>query len=177
MIAYAITDTSTLDFNTLQDDLERFSKQASIIVYRDKNSSDYTKYASLFMSATNGFEKVLLHRDYCLAKELGADGVHLTSRQFSDIKNAKSLGLFTVVSTHSLKEALEAETLGADMVTLSPVFKTANKGLPVGIKGLKKITSEVSIPVIALGGILTKEQISSCIDAGAKGFASIRYFA
>jgi thiamine-phosphate pyrophosphorylase len=34
----------------------------------------------------------------------------------------------------------------------------------------------VKIPVIALGGILTQEQIASCEEVGASGFASIRYF-
>lgn len=176
MIAYAITDPSTLDFHTLEQDLERFSQYASMVVYRDKNSLDYEKNASLFLLAAKGFDKVLLHSDYVLAKALGAEGVHLKSTQLSDITEAKSLGLFVIVSTHSVGEALKAETLGADMITVSPVFKTPNKGMPMKIEGLEKIISKVHIPVIALGGILTKEQIYACENAGAKGFASIRYF-
>lgn len=181
MIAYAITDASTLNFNTLEQDLERFSQHASMIVYRDTKNPNYAKYARLFMASidTNEkvFEKVFLHTDYLLAKELNADGVHLKSTQFSNIKKAKALGLFVMVSTHKLEEALEAETLGADMITLSPIFNTPNKGLPMGIDMLKNIVCQVQIPVIGLGGILTKDQIDRCENAGAKGFASIRYFA
>jgi len=181
MIAYAITDPSTLDFNALEQDLERFSQHASMIVYRDTQNPNYAEYARLFMASVKtyekGFEKVLLHSDYLLAKELNADGIHLKSTQFSEIAKAKDLGLFVVVSTHTVEEALEAEALGADMITMSPIFHTPNKGLPIGVDVLKLIVSQVEIPVIALGGILTKDQIDVCRDAGAKGFASIRYFA
>jgi len=176
MIAYAITDPSTLHFNTLQRDLERFSQKASLLVYRDKNNPDYAQDARLFMAAEKSVDKVLLHSDYLLAKALGAEGVHLQSTQFSSIQKAKVLDLFVVVSTHNLEEALDAEAQGADMITLSPLFATPNKGLPLGVEVLKRVTSKVNIPVIALGGILTQEQIDVCKEAGAKGFASIRYF-
>jgi len=176
MIAYAITDPTTLDFNALECDLERFSQHASMIVYRDTKNPHYADHASLFMATAKGFEKVLLHSDYLLAKSLNADGIHLKSTQFSDIKKAKELGLFVVVSTHTLEEALEAEILGADMVTMSPIFYSPNKGKVMGIDTLKMVVSQVKIPVIALGGILTSQEVDSCENAGAKGFASIRYF-
>ena len=176
MIAYAITDPSTLDFNQLEQDLQRFASKASMIVYRDKNNSHYAHNAKIFVECAKDFEKVLLHGNYLLAHSLGATGIHLQSTQFDDIEKAKKLNLFVVVSTHILIEALKAQTLGADMITFSPVFDTPNKGKPVGLDTLKSVTSALSIPVIALGGILTHEQIVSCIKAGAKGFASIRYF-
>lgn len=177
MIAYAITDHSTLHFNDLQRDLDRFSRHASMIVYRDKNNPDYAQCAYKFIALAKGYGKVLLHSDYLLAKQLKYDGVHLSSKQFLDITKAKALGLFVVVSTHTLIEALKAETLGADMITFSPIFDTPNKGKPIGVEALKDVCFRVSIPVLALGGILGQEQIDSCQDAGAKGFASIRYFA
>jgi len=176
MIAYAITDPSTLDFNTLEDDLKHFSSNATMIVYRDKQNSNYKKNARLFLEYTKGFGKVLIHTDYSLAAKLHADGVHLKSTQLAEIKKAKDLGLFVVVSTHSLNEAKSAELLGADMITFSPVFNTPNKGKAVGIAKLKHIISSVSIPVLALGGIIAQEQIVSCAEVGAKGFAAIRYF-
>jgi len=176
MIAYAITDPSTLDFNKLENDLEHFSTKASMIVYRDKTTNQYTKNAKLFLKSAKGFDRVLLHSDYLLAAKLQADGVHLKSTQFEDIIKAKDLGLFVIMSTHTLDEVRKAEKLGTDMVTFSPVFDTPNKGLAVGINALKEVVSSVSIPVIALGGILTQEQIRSCEEVGTSGFASIRYF-
>ncbi|MCH9740947.1 MAG: thiamine phosphate synthase [Epsilonproteobacteria bacterium] len=178
MIAYAITDSSTLNFQTLQQDLQRFKTKANMIVYRDKVSLDYAFNAKAFVSAAKayGFDKVLLHSDVLLAKRLKADGVHLSSQQFNEIDKAKALGLFIVISTHSKEEIEKAEHLGADMVTYSPIFHTPNKGEPKGLDRLKEVTSSFTVPIIALGGILTVEQIDKCKESGAKGFASIRYF-
>ena len=176
MIAYAITDPSTLDFNRLENDLERFSTKASMIVYRDKTSNNYEENAKLFLQYARYFERTLLHGDYLLAYRLRAEGVHLKSTQFENIVKAKDLGLFVIISTHTLDEVVKAEALGADMVTFSPVFDSPNKGVAVGVEELKKAVLAVSIPVIALGGILTQKHIDACEDVGAAGFASIRYF-
>jgi thiamine-phosphate pyrophosphorylase len=178
MIAYAITDPSTLNFQTLKSDIENFSKKADMLVYRDKSSDDYASNAKLFILEAReyAFSKILLHSDYDLAKMLNADGVHLKSTQFSDIKKAKTLGLFVVISTHSIEEAKKAESLGADMITFSPIFSTPNKGEPKGVEVLKSLVAKLTIPVIALGGILSEKQIEACENAGAFGFASIRYF-
>ena len=178
MIAYAITDPTTLDFNTLQSDLTRFSLKANIIIYRDKLSRNYPSQAKQFLIEVknHSFEKVLLHTDYILAYKLRADGVHLKSTQFEEIAKSKALGLFVVVSTHTLDEALTAQSLGADMITFSPIFSTPNKGRPKGIEALKEVVFFLCIPVIALGGIVTKEHITQCKKSGAEGFASIRYF-
>jgi thiamine-phosphate pyrophosphorylase len=176
MFAYAITDPTTLNFDTLTSDLVRFSHKASMIVYRDKHTKKYDVNAEQFVFAAKNFDKVLLHGDYLLSKQCKADGVHLKSTQFEDISKAKEVGLFVIVSTHTIEEARKAELLGADMITFSPIFYTPNKGKAVGLNALKDVVLSVKIPVIALGGILTQSQIYACADAGAKGFASIRYF-
>ena len=176
MISYAITDPTTLDFNHLERDLKRFSQKASMIVYRDKSNS--SMYDVEFVKAAKAFdfEKVIIHGDPVSANDAGADGVHLSSVQLGEIPDAKAMDLFVVVSTHSIEELKNAELLGADMATFSPIFETPNKGLPVGLEVLEYAISQVNIPVLALGGILTQEQIRACEIAGASGFASIRYF-
>jgi len=176
MISYAITDPSTLDFNHLEHDLKRFSQKASMIVYRDK--SDVSKHGADFVQAAKvfDFEQVIIHGDPSLAKAAGADGVHLSSLQLEEIADAKAMHLFVVVSTHTIDELKKAEASGADMATFSPIFETPNKGAPVGLEALRSVTSQVTIPVLALGGILTEEQIKACEASGASGFASIRYF-
>ncbi len=176
MLAYAITDPTTLDFDTLKKDLVNFRAKASMIAYRDKQALEYASNAKQFLKYAHGFERVLLHGDYVLAAKLGADGVHLKSTQFADIQKAKELGLFVVMSTHTLEEAKKAERLAADMLTYSPVFDTPNKGEAVGLEALKKVVESVDIPVLALGGMVTQAQIDACTAVGAEGFASIRYF-
>lgn len=178
MIAYAITDPSTLNLQTLEHDLKRFSQKADMIVYRDKFNANYGDDAKEFLleARKHSFTKILLHTDYKLAHKLKAYGVHLKSTQFDDIVKAKVLGLFTIISTHTFEEALNAQNLGADMITFSPIFFTPNKGEPKGIEGLRELVTLLNIPIIALGGILKQEQINLCEEVGAKGFASIRYY-
>ena len=178
MIAYAITDPSTLNFNHLKSDIKRFSTKAEMIVYRDKSTLNYVQNAEKFIHEAKqySFSKILLHSNYILAHSLKADGVHLTSMQFDDIEKAKFFGLFVIVSTHSLEEALKAQYLGADMITFSPLFTTPNKGEPKGIKELNRVASKLSIPLIALGGIITEKHFSLCQKSKAVGFASIRWF-
>ncbi|HIO95329.1 MAG TPA: thiamine phosphate synthase [Campylobacterales bacterium] len=178
MIAYAITDPTTLNFQTLSTDLQRFSNNADMIVYRDKSTHTYAQNAKRFITEAKKypFNKVLLHSNVTLAYQLKADGIHLTSIQFSKIEEAKKLGLFVVISTHTLQEAKRAEILGADMITFSAIFKTPNKGEPKGVAVLQEVVTKLSLPVIALGGIVTAEHIDQCEQSGAGGFASIRYF-
>ncbi len=178
MIAYAITDPATLSFETLTDDLHRISQKADMVVYRDKQNPDYENTAQRFMeeARSQAFDKVLLHGAADLAVKLQADGVHLTSMQFNEITLAKQKDLFVVVSCHTVDEAKKAEALGADIITYSPIFATPNKGKPLGLGALKELQGIISLPIIALGGILTQEQIDACQAAGASGFASIRFF-
>ena len=178
MLAYAITDPSTLSFDSLCEDLRRFSVQADWIVYRDKHTRHYLRNALAFLNAASGegFARRLLHGDVTAAYELGADGVHLRSDQLDEIARAKSLDLFVIASTHTLPEARKAQAAGADAVTFGPVFATPGKGAPVGVDALQATTEALSIPVIALGGILSQAQIEACEKSGAAGYASIRYF-
>ncbi len=81
-------------------------------------------------------------------------------------------------SCHSMKSALEAERDGADYIFFGPVFATPSKesfGPPQGIEQLRKACEGVRIPVLAIGGITTKNA-ASCIAAGAAGIAAIRMF-
>jgi thiamine-phosphate pyrophosphorylase len=107
---------------------------------------------------------------------LGAFGVHLISTQFDAIKKAKALGLFVVISTHTLEEILQAQNLGADAVTFSPIFNSPNKGNPTGLAPLKEIQGKINIKIIALGGITTDEQIKAVESCGVFAYASIRKF-
>lgn len=180
MIRYAITDPDTLNFDTLALDLSRFEALgATMILYRDKQTSRYRENAERFVDAARrrSFDKILLHNDADLASDLGADGVHFSSSNIGSILQGKKKGLYVVASTHSLKEAQEAQRLGADAVTLSPFYPTPGKGEPLGPEKFKSIARALEIPVIALGGIVGASEIGRALESGAAGFASIRYFA
>lgn len=179
---YLITDPSF--YGTTPDALESALDVVysytlpDFTLFRDKQTSDYADLARTFIILSRAYKipHVLLHGDYLLADELKADGVHLTSTQFGSIAEAKALGLYVIISTHTHEEALRAQDLGADAITYSPIFFSPNKGEPKGLEDLKEIVAKIRVPIFALGGITTEEQIKAVEECGAYGFASIRYF-
>jgi len=112
--------------------------------------------------------------DIALAVE--ADGIHLGQQSMPahavrEIAQDKLIG----VSTHTLKEAQEAEKEGADFITLGPLYETPSKlkyGAPIGVDTLKRVKSEISIPVFGIGGIKL-DKVREVMDAGAHGVALI----
>ncbi|MET8232627.1 thiamine phosphate synthase [Micromonospora sp. NPDC005298] len=58
--------------------------------------------------------------------------------------------------------------------TLSPVHPTRTKpgyGPPLGAAGLRSLVEASPVPVLALGGVETPEQVTACVEAGAVGVA------
>ena len=177
MIAYAISEPSLLN-QDIDGYLSYIAKRCDIFLYRDKENPNYFESAEYILKKSKdfGLKRVFLHQDIDTAYRLRADGIHLTSSQFDDISYAKRRELFTIISTHSIDEVIKAQNMGADMLTLSPIFPSPNKGEPLGIEYLKEAISISKIPIIALGGIISKREISQIKNIGVAGFASIRYF-
>ena len=79
------------------------------------------------------------------------------------------------VSTHSLREAEEAERTGADFILFGPVYFTPSKaayGRPQGIGALQEVVEKISLPVYAIGGIKA-ENIAEVKATGVRGVALI----
>lgn len=170
------TDNLEIFKATLQKQL--IKHKPSFALYRDKSNDNYNLQAAEFVKVCKEFKglKSFIHRDADLAKSLNAVGVHLTSTQFDKIEYAKSLGLEVIISTHTHEEVLNAEELGADYVTYSPIFASPGKGKPKGIDDLKELLNKCRIKVFALGGIVEETQLRDIERTQAYGFASIRYF-
>ncbi len=112
-----------------------------------------------------------------IALAVDADGVHLGWQSLGIETVRKMIGLDKLIgfSAHNLQEAENAENAGADYVTISPIFDTANKEYfvePLGTEKIGKIKEEIDIPVIALGGI-NENNVSSVLESGADGIAVI----
>jgi thiamine-phosphate pyrophosphorylase len=173
MIQYAITPHH--DKETLHEIMQ---KAPHFIAFRNKTTNTLKEDAKAFLEniPENSNAEIFLSEHYLLAKELGFDGVHLTSKQYFFVPEAKRRGLKVIISCHSEAEIEEAIRKKVDYVTYSPIFATPNKGEPKGIEDLKQIVLRYNISIIALGGIVTQEQIDAVEKAGVAGFASIRYF-
>jgi len=118
--------------------------------------------------------KVLMNSDVGLAREIGADGVHLTAAQLLGCAARPDLP-WCGASCHSDGELRRAESLGIDFAVLGPVRATPSHpdAVPLGWDRFREIAAGASLPVYALGGVVPGdlEQARSC---GAHGIAMVR---
>ncbi len=124
--------------------------------------------------------KIVINDRLDIAMSAGADGVHLGGQSLptEDVRRVAGDNLLIGASCHSLSEALEAESGGADYILLGPIFETPSKlayGPPLGLARLAEVSRQIKIPVIALGGV-SPERLAECLAAGANGIAGIRIF-
>jgi thiamine-phosphate pyrophosphorylase len=159
---YLITDRKASGAKGLLPTLEAAFKGGVTLVQLREKDLAARELLSLAMEvktlARRYGARVLVNDRADIALLAGADGVHLTSKSFSP-KEARGLlgenGLIAV-STHSIEEALAAESDGADFITFGPVFHTPSKagmGEPVGLDRLREAAEKLTIPVFGLGGI------------------------
>ncbi len=133
--------------------------------------------------------KLLLNSRPDIAAAARAGGVHLTSRpgelrpsQVREVFRAAGLTECTVsCSCHTLPEVLAAREHGADLLLFGPVFeKRIGPQLVAEGTGLALLEEACRLahplPVLALGGV-TRGNLQSCLDTGARGIAGIRLFA
>jgi thiamine-phosphate pyrophosphorylase len=124
--------------------------------------------------------RVIVNERLDVALAAGAHGAHLGTQSMPApvVRKIVPKGFLIGVSCHSLREALEAESAGADYALLGPIFETPSKiryGPPLGLETLRDVAARVSIPLYALGGI-TVERVRPCLEAGATGIAGIAVF-
>ena len=111
-----------------------------------------------------------------IALDIDADGVHVGQ---SDIKGRdiramigpdKILG----ISAGTLEEARAAEAAGADYIGVGAVFGTSTKkdARNLTLEKLREISSGVSIPVVAIGGI-SERNIGQLAGSGVDGVAVV----
>ena len=106
----------------------------------------------------------------------GADGVHLPSRVLTQLDAVtRPPGRLLAASCHDAAQLLQAQRLGVDLVTLSPVLPTtSHPGAPgLGWQRLRELCRSTRLPVYALGG-LGEQDLGRARESGAHGVAAIR---
>ena len=118
--------------------------------------------------------KVLLNNDLNLARELGADGVHLNSLQLMALTE-KPNGLIVAASCHNANELAHAQKLGVDFVVLSPVKATKSHAdaMPLGWQKFAELAENIELPIYALGG-MSMLDLPLALRYGARGLAMQR---
>ena len=158
--------------------LENFEIVALTLREKDLNKNEYLKLIEKVYPICQKYKiNLILHQNYDLNLDdkYKIDGIHLSYDIFKSlnqnikaelIKKYKRIG----VSIHSLEEAKDVESLGASYVVAGHIFKTdCKKGLePRGLKFVEDLSSILTIPIFAIGGIDEKNSLS-VIDSGAFG--------
>ena len=118
--------------------------------------------------------KVLVNADAALAREIGADGVHLTYEQLRRSVDRPDVA-WCGASCHSSEELRFAESLGADFAVLGPVRATPSHpdSAPLGWERFRGIAAGASLPVYALGGI-SRPDLDQALSCGGHGVAMVR---
>ena len=122
---------------------------------------------------------IIINDDIEAAYEAGADGVHLGQEDWAGIprdeRHQRLMGLDILgISTHSLKQAMEAERDGANYIGVGPVHATNTKPgrEPVGVGLVHQVAARVHTPFFAIGGI-TLENLGDVLAAGATSVAVV----
>jgi len=177
---YPITDRSISGLSHAEQ-IERLAAGgASLIQLREKQESPkqfyQTALEAMIVAKRLGVQLVINDRvDIAIAVK--ADGVHLGQDDLPSGKARMLLGEDRIIgfSTHTLDQALEADSAPVDYIAIGPVFPTSTKENPdaiVGTADIREIKSRISKPLVAIGGI-TLESARSVIDAGADSVAVI----
>ncbi len=117
---------------------------------------------------------VLVNADEALAREAGADGVHLTAARLAAI-DARPAFEWVGASVHGVAELRHAERLGVDLAVLGPVHPTPTHSgaSPLGWEDFERIARDAAIPVFAIGGLVPGD-LERAWTYGAHGVAMIR---
>jgi thiamine-phosphate pyrophosphorylase len=114
------------------------------------------------------------HLDIALSSD--ADGLHLGQEDLPLSVARRLLPADRIVgcSTATLDEALQAQKQGADYIAVGSIYPTPSKpGTRLaGIGTLRQVKEQVSIPVVAIGGI-NEDNVTEVINAGTNAVAVI----
>jgi thiamine-phosphate pyrophosphorylase len=173
---YFITDKTYCRLSAVEMTRAVLDAGVRIVQYREKNASRRRIYeeAVALRELTVSYGALLIINDHAdIALAVGADGVHLGQDDLPLAETRRLMGGRIIgISTHSIGEAEAAAAGGADYIGYGPVFHTTTKdaGRPQGVDNLRVITHNVSVPVVAIGGI-DNTSIESVFDAGAAAAA------
>jgi thiamine-phosphate pyrophosphorylase len=157
---------------------------ASMIQVRERHMDDRSLLAFVreLVALSRGTAcRVVVNDRADIALAAGAHGVHLKSDSMSVADARRIVTPRTLVgrSVHDPDEAVAvAAAGGCDYLVFGTVFPSSSKteDHPVaGIEALKRVTGDVQLPVIAIGGINVSRAKEARL-AGAAGVAAISFF-
>ncbi|MBI4680882.1 MAG: thiamine phosphate synthase [Nitrospirae bacterium] len=174
---FLITDRTISNLSLAKMTEKAIRAGIKTIQLREKNMTkkELYKEALSIRKFTLKYRATFIINDYVdIALAVNADGVHLGQEDMPIKEARKLLGENKIIgiSTHSLKQAVDAQRAGADYIAFGPIFKTTTKdaGSPKGIEFLIEIKKHIKIPVVAIGGILSFPLVGLVIPTCSESF-------
>lgn len=178
---YAIADTRYLDDARLLPAVaQAIGGGTRVIQYRDKKHDAGTRLqqaSELARLCHQHGVPFIVNDDVALAKQAGADGVHLGREDVPLTQARAQLGPEAVIGVscyNELERALTAQAGGADYVAFGRFFpsRTKPQAVPADPALLRAARRRLHVPIVAIGGI-TPENGAALIAAGADALAVI----
>jgi len=179
---YVITDQKLIPRDKFTNTVEKTIKGgAKLIQLREKNTpeEEIVNLGKELLSITKKYGIPLLINDSpALAKEIGADGVHLGEYDPPVSEARKLLGEGAIIGVScygKVERGIRAEKEGADYAAFGSPFSTPTKPhrISTPLEILKEAKKRITrIPIFAVGGI-NMENALSVLETGVDGIAVI----
>jgi thiamine-phosphate pyrophosphorylase len=175
---YFITDAGLSRAGNVSDVEQALAAGVRVVQHRDKDADTAAMIAEARILRRLCQGALFLINDRVeVALAAAADGVHLGQEDLHYREARRLLGSQKIIgiTVNTVDQALEAASLGADYLGVSPIFATQTKpdaGEPAGLSLLREIRGRVSLPLVAIGGI-TLDNAPEVIAAGADGLCAI----
>ena len=158
---YAVTDRTCLRGMTLLEQVEDALRGgATMVQLREKELDEdaFLREAMALAKLCHRYGVPLLINDNVeIARRSGADGVHVGQEDMAaeEVRGILGSDMIVGVTAKTVEQALRAQDAGADYLGSGAVFGSSTKlnAKPMTRETLSAITSAVSIPVVAIGGI------------------------
>ncbi|MEK0398861.1 thiamine phosphate synthase [Tetragenococcus halophilus] len=162
----------------LQKIEEACKNGVTLVQLREKEltTSAYYSLAQKVKNVTDYYQIPLIiddRVDICLA--IDASGVHIGDDELPTEVTRQLIGdKILGVSAKNVSQAQEAQMSGADYLGIGAMFSTTTKkdAQTTSFETLQQITQEISIPVVAIGGI-TEERITNFNHINIQGIAVV----
>ena len=139
---------------------------------KGKSIDELVDLASEIHKITARSDTSLIVNDHAeIASRVPVEGVHVGQDDDSVLVARQKAGRDLIVgkSTHSLAQAITANSEGADYIGFGPIFATPTKPDygPIGLSAIRQVHLDVGVPIFCIGGI-NIDNLQQVIDAGAK---------
>ena len=179
---YVITDKKLIPRDSFASAVEEAIRGgASVVQLREKDTpeDEIIEIGKSLLKVTSEYGVPLIINDSAeLAREIGADGVHL-GEDDPDVAHARDvLGRDRIIGVScygKIERGINAERDGADYVAFGTPYFTPTKPerTPTSFDVLREAVKRIkSIPVFAIGGI-TSENAEEVLETGVDGIAVI----